>query len=134
MLLPRACVSPSLFDSGSAKGTDPVRHGAAGSITRTTGQVFLHNGDAHRQFVVPPVPAGAARLFGNPGSTYREVSRNYTRKAKALLEAGETRRGEAWFYVDLDPANGTIPDARADTGGCAICRRRTRKQVFPLTA
>ena len=117
VLLLCACVNLSLFDSGSAKGPDPVRHGPAGSITRTKGQVFLYNENAYKQFVVPPVPAGAARLFGNLDSTYREASRNYTWKAKALLEPGETRQGEAWFYVDFDPANGSILDARAYAWG-----------------
>ena len=117
VLLLCACVNLSLFDSGAAKGTEPVRHGPAGNITRTKGQVFLYNGDAHKQFVVPPVPAGAALLFGNLDSTYREASRNYTWKATALLEPGESRQGEAWFYVDFDPANGTILDARAYAWG-----------------
>lgn len=112
VLLLCGCGNFSLFDSGSAEAQGPVATGPAANITRTEGYVFLHNDAAYKQFVVPAVPAGAARLYGDLISTWPEASRNYTWK-------DESQKGDAWFYVDFDPATGGILDARAFARGYA---------------
>lgn len=110
------CGSLSPFGSGSSAAEGPAVRDASGKIQKTEGYVFLFNNNAHKQFVVPPIPAGAARLYGDLYSTYKEANRNFTWKVPSLMRT-DTERDEAWFYADFDPASGEILDAGAYATG-----------------
>lgn len=62
VLLLCACGSLSIFNSGSKEAQGVAVRDASGKIQKTRGYVFLYNNNAHKQFVVPPIPVGAARL------------------------------------------------------------------------
>lgn len=116
VLLLCACGSLSLFDSGSTEAQGAAVRDASGKIQKTRGYVFLYNNNAHKQFVVPPLPAGAARLYGDLYSTYKVGNRNFTWKIPSLMPT-DCKRDEAWFYVDFDPGTGEILDAGAYATG-----------------
>lgn len=116
VLLLCACGSLSFLGSSPSAAEGQAVPDASGKIQKTQGYVFLYNKNAPRQFVAPPIPAGAARLYGDLYSTYKNGDRNFTWKVQSLMPM-DCKRDEAWFYVDFDPASGEILDAGAYATG-----------------
>lgn len=92
-------------------------NGASGpsQVEKKKGYVFLY-ADEDCSITPAPIPAGAARLYGDLYSTFRDGSQNITWKDPSIDDY-PVERDAAWFYIDYKPATGEILDARAYAKG-----------------